>query len=124
MIRTPVAIGSRVPAWPTLRIPSNRRTRPTTWCDVQPAGLSMTARPDVGASGNRLLIAIGMLVRIFAPRIGGRGCLLGHPLIGGPGLRQKLLDLPGVLRHRVRHEGQGGGELEPKLLADLRSDQA
>src|SRR5215217_5189312 len=124
MIRTPVAIGSSVPACPTLRVPARRRTRPTTWCDVQPMGLSITTKPDSGWSANRLLIPIGVLVRIFARGVGGSCCLFGHALIGGPGLRQKLVDLPGVLRHSVRHEGQGRGELKPQLLADLGSDQA
>ena len=50
---TPVAIGSSVPAWPTLRVPSSRRTRPTTWCEVQPAGLSQMTRPDVSRPARR-----------------------------------------------------------------------
>src|SRR5215213_6961314 len=84
----------------------------------------MTATPDISASANRLLIAVGMLVRIFACGVGGRGCLFGHALISGPGLRQKLIDLPSVLRYRVRHEGQSRSELEAELLAHLRSQQA
>src|SRR5690242_12841311 len=43
---TPVAIGSRVPAWPTLRVPQMRRARPTTSWLVQPCGLSTTSRPS------------------------------------------------------------------------------
>ncbi len=42
---TPVAIGSSVPAWPTLRVPNRRRHRPTTSWLVIPAGLSTTTRP-------------------------------------------------------------------------------
>ena len=42
---TPVAIGSRVPAWPTFRVPKMRLQRPTTSWLVMPAGLSTTTRP-------------------------------------------------------------------------------
>ena len=42
---TPVAIGSSVPAWPTLRVPRARRARATTSCEVSPPGLSTTTRP-------------------------------------------------------------------------------
>ena len=40
-----MAIGSRVPAWPTLRVPASRRTRATTSWEVIPAGLSTTTSP-------------------------------------------------------------------------------
>src|SRR3954470_5873625 len=46
---TPVAIGSSVPACPTLRVPMIRRARATTSCDVMPAGLSTITRPGGGA---------------------------------------------------------------------------
>src|SRR5436305_15113351 len=46
---TPVAIGSSVPACPTLRVPMIRRARATTSCDVMPAGLSTIRRPGGGA---------------------------------------------------------------------------
>src|SRR3972149_3839783 len=42
---TPEARGSRVPAWPTLRMPVPLRTMATTWCDVGPTGLSTMMRP-------------------------------------------------------------------------------
>ena len=42
---TPVTAGSRVPPWPTLRMPSRRLIRATQAWDVSPAGLSMTAKP-------------------------------------------------------------------------------
>src|SRR6478672_12308319 len=44
--RTPVAIGSRVPACPTLRVAHSRRARPTTSWLVHPAGLSTTSSPS------------------------------------------------------------------------------
>src|SRR5574342_1378109 len=51
---TPVASGSRVPAWPAEATPSRRRTRCTTWKLVGPAGLSMTRTPSaMEASGAR-----------------------------------------------------------------------
>ena len=55
-ISRPVAIGSRVPAWPTLRTDSTRRARATTSCDVMPGALSTSSRPGItSASGRRLL---------------------------------------------------------------------
>src|SRR6266536_4558802 len=45
MMRTPVAIGSRVPPWPTRRVRASRRTRATTSWEVIPAGLSTTTSP-------------------------------------------------------------------------------
>ena len=42
----PVAIGSRVPAWPARRRAKIRRQRATTSCEVQPAGLSTRTNPS------------------------------------------------------------------------------
>ena len=53
--RTPVAIGSRVPPCPTLRVWARRRTRETTSWLVSPCGLSMTSRPGRGLSGRRAM---------------------------------------------------------------------
>ena len=50
---TPVALGSSVPAWPTRRSPSRRRSMPTTSWLVTPAGLSTTARPWTVAGRRR-----------------------------------------------------------------------
>jgi hypothetical protein len=52
---TPVASGSRVPPCPTRRVPSARRARATTSCDVRPSGLSTTnagiSRPPATRTG-------------------------------------------------------------------------
>src|SRR5215218_6626738 len=39
-------MGSRVPAWPTFRVPASRRIRPTTSWLVQPCGLSTITSPE------------------------------------------------------------------------------
>src|SRR3954447_22225966 len=43
---TPVAMGSRVPACPTFRVPASRRIRPTTSWLVHPCGLSTITSPE------------------------------------------------------------------------------
>src|ERR1041384_4505102 len=45
--RRPVASGSRVPAWPTLRSCSSRRTTSTISCEVFPWGLSTSRIPSM-----------------------------------------------------------------------------
>src|SRR6202022_267230 len=52
--RTPSAIGSRVPAWPTRFWPARRRTRATTSCEVHPVGLLILRMP-VKRSGLAML---------------------------------------------------------------------
>jgi hypothetical protein len=42
----PVAIGSSVPACPTFRVPSDRRTTSTTSWEVIPDGLSTSTSPS------------------------------------------------------------------------------
>src|SRR5688572_24559831 len=54
--RTPVAIGSSVPVWPTRLAPRTALTRATTAAEVIPAGLSTTRTPcisdlEVGGQG-------------------------------------------------------------------------
>src|SRR5689334_24312867 len=96
--RTPVAIGSSVPAWPTLRVAHSRRPRPTTSWLVQPDGLSTTSRPSgagiragvlravrvvaaavVGLVG-LVVVGLGLAVRVRLPRVGGTGRSSGHRL--------------------------------------------
>src|SRR5207248_2204772 len=52
---TPVAAGSRVPAWPTRRRPSRRRTRVTASNEVTPGALSTTSTP----ASTRILLTAG-----------------------------------------------------------------
>src|SRR5206468_7860413 len=127
---TPVAIGSRVPAWPTLRVPARRRTRATTSCDVIPPGLSTTTSPDAGSAirvgggdraealGERLprgVVCAGLLVGI---RLTGvrRPALGRRLLVEGPGPGQHLVDLAGVLRDRIGNEGQARSVPHAELL--------
>ena len=65
--RTPVASGSRVPAWPTRRWPKSRRQRATTSWDVQPASLSTTTRP-VALMQVRVLVPVQAAEKLFDPR--------------------------------------------------------
>ncbi len=81
---TPVAIGSKVPAWPTLRVPARRRVRPTTSWLVQPCGLSMMTRPEPMGS-------VGFCGAVFTPSSIGRFAASFRPPSGGrapPGRRR------------------------------------
>src|SRR5215217_2506806 len=131
--RTPVAIGSSVPACPTFRVPASRRILATTWWEVQPAGLSRTTTPDCGSSGLGRLVIIArcaflknlvMFVRVGLTRVRCASSLLGNLGVHGPGLSQQVVDLSRVFRYSVGHEGQRGGELQAKLLANLSANQA
>src|SRR5262245_59636941 len=59
--RMPVAMGSRVPPWPTFAASSARFTRATAVAEVSPAGLSRAIQPWIGRP---LLLAIATLGRI------------------------------------------------------------
>src|SRR6478609_3974745 len=99
--RTPVAIGSRVPAWPTLRVAHRRRARPTTSWLVQPDGLSTTRRPS------------GAGIRAVVPGVVGRSA--GHGDLGVLGVCFLVLGLGlavGVSLSRIgRSRGSGGHRL-------------
>src|SRR5579863_3436754 len=130
--RTPVAIGSRVPAWPTRLVPASRRIRATTSCDVIPPGLSTMTRPlgllirsSVGIVLVVEFVVLGGLA--VGIRITGRDGTL--PAAGQLGVRvlglgDQFLDPMGVLRQHVGHEGQRGGVLQAELPADLGPDDA
>src|SRR5947209_8436876 len=98
---TPVASGSRVPAWPTRRAPVTSRSRRTTLNEVAPFGLSTFRIP--ARIGDRLL-----------------GC--GEHQLDG--FRHRLFDL-GPRRAEVAATAELGAEgscvdLAPAPDADLR----
>ena len=131
---TPVAIGSSVPAWPTLRVPASRRTRATTSCEVNPAGLSTTTRPDaLGVVTRRRLVVVEVVELVVLVRLAVRVGLAGvrrarrprgHRGVGLAGLGEQVLDVPGGLRQRVEDELQRRRVPHAELLADLGADQA
>src|SRR5450631_2221761 len=132
--RTPVAIGSSVPAWPTLRVPHRRRHRATTSWLVHPAGLSTMSSPSgvviVGGGISRgvglgvILIGSRLLVRIGITGIGGTGCrrrYLGVALLG----RQKqTLHMGRAVWKCVRHELQRRSEPDADALSHRRAELA
>src|SRR5256884_7367746 len=102
MTRTPVAIGSSVPAWPTFFVPASRRTRATTSCEVMPPGLSTMTRPLALAALIRRIRPVVFVGRL-AVRVGVTG--VRRPLtgagelgVGVPGLSDEFLDPLRVLR--------------------------
>ena len=101
--RTPVASGSRVPAWPTFFCPNSRRQRATTSWLVIPAGLSTTARPSITGPGPR---------RSVGDSLGGSGRL------GRGSCPQDVLDAVAGGDGRVGREAQLRRPLEPNLLRD------
>src|ERR1700744_3404509 len=46
MMSKPVALGSKVPQWPTFLMPNLRRIASTTSCEVRPEGLSTRMAPS------------------------------------------------------------------------------
>src|ERR1700728_2147119 len=123
MTRTPVAIGSSVPAWPTRRVWARRRIRATTSCEVMPPGLSTMTSPDSHGAGRSAAsclpgtwsVVLVVLVAVFVPvvwllvrvRVAGplgalaRAGQLLVPLAGG---RHPVVDPLGVLREHVFDE--------------------
>src|ERR1700749_2059233 len=110
--RTPVAIGSSVPAWPTRRGRARRRMRATTSCEVMPPGLSTMTRPDCQGSwrpGSRCLPGTGsgvlvvLVLVLVVPVV--FGWLLVRIRVAGPlgalaGADQFLV-LPAGGRHQI-----------------------
>src|ERR1700727_2609464 len=109
MTRTPVAIGSSVPAWPTRRVWARRRIRATTSCEVKPPGLSTMTSPDSHGAGrpvasclpgtcSGVLVVLVVVLVAFDPVLVGR--LLVRVRVAGPlgalaGAGQLLVLLPG-----------------------------
>src|SRR6202034_338321 len=123
MTRTPVAIGSSVPAWPTRRVWARRRIRATTSCEVMPPGLSTMTSPDSHGAGRSaasclpgtwsgVLVVLVVLVAVFVPVVwllvrvrvaGPLGALAraGQFLVLLAGGRYQVVDPLGVLRQHV-----------------------
>src|ERR1700681_2209722 len=101
--RTPVASGSRVPAWPTRRCAKILRHRATASCEVQPASLSTTTmpmqRPAPAASGAAGIVALGVGVHL-------------------PQVAEDLLDPLAMGDSGVGLESEQGRALHPHLPPD------
>src|SRR4051794_15503738 len=95
--RTPVAIGSRVPAWPAFWASNTRFTMPTTWVEVMPSGLSTITQPWTGEPFflRPIGVVLGTLVRF------------GEVLLHARGF-EKRLDLLGFGEGLVFNEAQIG----------------
>src|SRR5437868_14762395 len=109
MTRTPVAIGSRVPACPTRRVPASRRIRATTSWEVRPAGLSTMTSPEDGLLVVILVVFVvpvavfgGLAVRVGIA--GPPGALAGPGELGvrAPGRRYQVIDVAAPGGQRVR----------------------
>src|SRR6516164_1901413 len=96
MGRSPVASGSRVPPWPALAAWNRRRTAPTAWVEVMPAGLSRTSQPSTFSP--RRLAAIGLV-------------LLGE-IADDAGATQQHLDAVRLAEGPVGLEADGGCDPE------------
>src|ERR1700726_4986044 len=127
MTRTPVAIGSSVPAWPTRRGWARRRIRATTSCEGMPPGLSTMTNPDSHGAGRSVASCLpgtwsGVLV-VLVPvavfcwllvRVGVAGPLgalagAGQFLVLLPGGGHQVVDPLRVLRKRVFDELKARG---------------
>src|ERR1700761_8547237 len=144
MTRTPVAIGSSVPAWPTRRVWARRRIRATTSCEVMPPGLSTMTSPDSHGGGRSVTSCLpgtwsGVLVVLVAldpvfvgwllVRVGVAGPLralagTGQLLVLLPGGGHQFVDPLGVLRQLVGDELDARGVAEADQAADLGPDDA
>src|SRR5690625_550358 len=98
----PVASGSSVPPWPTLRASRSRRTRLTTSVDVMPDGLSMTSQPLTLRPLRRRTIVL--LLRPLLPSFD----ILTNPLA----IEEAVYSLRLI-------EGDVQPEVEPRRIAQL-----
>ena len=136
---TPVAMGSSVPAWPTLRVPARRRMRATTSCDVQSGGLVHHDKPDDGSATRRRHRRHPAVARRRRLRVVTCGALgTGRPRPRRPrpgatatvassrssGLLERLDEARGSLRDRVEDELEARREPDPELASDERAKPA
>src|SRR5450631_1273527 len=123
--RTPVAIGSRVPAWPTLRVPHSRRQRATTSWLVQPAGLSTMRSPSgVVIVYGAILGGVELLVRVCITGIGGTSGGRRHLRVALLGRQKQILHVGRTLRKGVRDELQGWRQPDADDFAHCRAELA
>src|SRR5579862_2031323 len=128
--RTPVAMGSRVPACPTRLVPARRRMRATTSWDVMPPGLStMTRACWFFAKGAEsfLFVVIGLAgdaVGVGVAGVLGTLAAAGQFGVGVLGLGDQVLDPLGGVGQRVGNELERGGVPQAELPADLGPDDA
>src|SRR6476469_1583390 len=129
---TPVAIGSRVPAWPTLRVPHSRRARPTTSWLVQPAGLSTTSRPSgalirlahAGGLVGLVIPGLGLLVRVGLPGVLRRSGSRRDRGVTLAGLLEEVLEVRSRLGDGVGEEVQARRQPDADLAAHVGAEPA
>src|SRR5262245_21514455 len=129
---TPVAKGSRVPPWPTRRVPVSRRSRATTSWEVSPAGLSTMTSPSAAvmsparASRGALVLVAGFGRDAVGVGVTGRLSALpdlGQGLVRGTRLGDQLLHVPRALGQGIADEGQRWSMPQPGLPPDLGPDE-
>src|SRR5664279_1729037 len=132
--RTPVAIGSSVPAWPTVRVPHSRRQRATTAWLVHPDGLSTIRSPSgvviicgviVRRVGVSAILAVDeFLVRVRITGVGGTSRGSRHLRVALLGRQKEILHVGRTLRKCVRDELQGRRQSDADALAHRRAELA
>src|SRR5262249_26386171 len=123
---TPVAMGSRVPPWPTRRGPAGGGGPGPTACGGLPPGLSTMTSPSAALTGLGPTPGAGAILVLFVVLViggdavgirvtGGHGPLpdLCQCLVGGPRPGDKFLHVVSVFGQGVLDEGQRWGVPQP-----------
>src|SRR5690348_8651132 len=113
----PVARGSRVPPWPALAAWNRRRTAPTAWVEVMPAGLSRTSQPSTFSPRRLAATALlPILTLSLVPTLvlwSARLVLVGfRQILGDRRAAQQHLDAVGLAEGPVGLEADRGGDAE------------
>src|SRR3954468_10477082 len=129
MTRTPVAIGSRVPACPTRRVPASRRIRATTSWEVRPAGLSTMNSPEDGVPVVTPVVFVVPVVAFggLAVRVGVAGPLgalasTGELGVGALGRRHQAIKAGGAVGRGFGDERHRRRVPQAELPANLGAD--